>query len=407
MQQYTSTPMPKHMLLKRISTHLTKSVAKVKIVTNTIDIALAAGYPCEEHLVQTADGYILTVHHIPPYIKTKQIDPNARVPKGVVFLQHGLVGASSQWITNDEKSSLGYLLSDAGYDVWMGNFRGNLYSRIHISLTIDDKDYWKFSWDEMAKYDLPAMLDYVLKQTHTTKLWYIGHSMGTTTLFALLSSQPEYQDRVAAMIALAPVATVKTIQSPVKYMAPLTKDIMEFLRTLGYDQDLLTSSRLRSLWEPSPSVNLPGVQTVAENVAFILSGLDADRVHKEMLPTILSQNPAGTSTQTLLHFGLNVKSGEFNMYDHGDAENLRLYGQKQPLTYDVTSINTPVYLIHSKNDWLTGEWDIQQLEKKLRNLKNSHQIEHPCFSHLDFLWARDAKCLVYDYVLDILNKSSI
>ena len=50
--------------------------------------------------------------------------------------------------------------------MWLGNFRGNTYSRAHLSLNPDvDNDYWRFTWDEMARRDLPAMLDYVIEQT--------------------------------------------------------------------------------------------------------------------------------------------------------------------------------------------------------------------------------------------------
>ena len=48
--------------------------------------------------------------------------------------------------------ALAFHLSDAGYDVWMGNYRGNTYSRGHVNDTLSKKDYWTFSWDEMAKY---------------------------------------------------------------------------------------------------------------------------------------------------------------------------------------------------------------------------------------------------------------
>ena len=39
-----------------------------------------------------------------------------------------------------------------GYDVWLGNYRGNHESREHTKLDpATDYNYWQFSWDEMAK----------------------------------------------------------------------------------------------------------------------------------------------------------------------------------------------------------------------------------------------------------------
>lgn len=35
-----------------------------------------------------------------------------------------------------------FVLADAGYDVWLGNYRGTLYSEGHINLTVKDPKYW-------------------------------------------------------------------------------------------------------------------------------------------------------------------------------------------------------------------------------------------------------------------------
>jgi hypothetical protein len=70
----------------------------------------------------------------------------------------------------------GYILSDAGYDVWLGNARGNRYSKAHKTLSSDQQEFWNFSWQEIGEIDLPTVIDYILKLTIQTKLQYIGHS---------------------------------------------------------------------------------------------------------------------------------------------------------------------------------------------------------------------------------------
>lgn len=38
----------------------------------------------------------------------------------------------------------GYILADAGYDVWIGNPRGNRYSMGHVEVPSTDDKYWQF-----------------------------------------------------------------------------------------------------------------------------------------------------------------------------------------------------------------------------------------------------------------------
>lgn len=71
-------------------------------------------------------------------------------------------------------------MADQGYDVWIGNARGNKYSRSHTYLDPDSGvDFWDFTWHQIGIYDIPAMIDYVLEQTGQEDLFYIGHSQVT------------------------------------------------------------------------------------------------------------------------------------------------------------------------------------------------------------------------------------
>lgn len=92
----------------------------------------------ETYEVTTEDGFILGVQRIPHGKKSGKTNGS----KPVVFLQHGLLADSTNWVTESEEESLGYILADQGFDVWLGNIRGNTYSRRHVRYTPADRAFW-------------------------------------------------------------------------------------------------------------------------------------------------------------------------------------------------------------------------------------------------------------------------
>jgi lysosomal acid lipase/cholesteryl ester hydrolase len=74
----------------------------------------------------------------------------------------------------------------------MGNNRGNTYSKRHKYLKKDNKKFWEWSFDEMAQYDLPAMVKYILKKTDYNNIYYVGVSEGTLLGFLAFSTDQQF-----------------------------------------------------------------------------------------------------------------------------------------------------------------------------------------------------------------------
>lgn len=165
--------------------------------------------------MQTSDGYILKMHRMPSSPKSSNV-----LVRRPVFLMHGLLDSSDCWTLMGPESGLAYLLADLGYDVWMGNARGNRYSRRHTQWNADGnrsdrRRFWNFSWNEIGLIDVPAMIDYVLaKNSDFQKVHYIGYSQGTTAFFAMASERPEYNEKILMMNALAPITFMSNCKSP-------------------------------------------------------------------------------------------------------------------------------------------------------------------------------------------------
>jgi len=77
----------------------------------------------------------------------------------------------------------------------------------------------------MGYYDIPATIDYIMAITGE-KLYYIGHSMGTTMLFVTTSARPEYNAKFRIAFALAPAAFLwKPRHQLLKALIPPSKQI--------------------------------------------------------------------------------------------------------------------------------------------------------------------------------------
>ncbi|XP_038886840.1 triacylglycerol lipase 1 isoform X2 [Benincasa hispida] len=166
-----------------------------------------AGYPCAEHTIQTKDGFLLGLQRV------SSRDGDLEKRKGPpILLLHGLFMGGDGWFLNSAKQSLGFILADNGFDVWIGNVRGTRWSHGHTSLSEDDKEFWNWSWEELALYDLAAMINYINSLTDR-KIYVVGHSQGTIMSFAALT-QPDIAKKVEAAALLSPISYLEHITAP-------------------------------------------------------------------------------------------------------------------------------------------------------------------------------------------------
>uniref|UniRef100_A0A667YH87 Lipase n=1 Tax=Myripristis murdjan TaxID=586833 RepID=A0A667YH87_9TELE len=351
------------------------------------------GYPAEEHEVQTEDGYILTINRIPHGLKH-----TASGPKQVVFLQHGLLAAGSNWITNLPNSSLGYVLADAGYDVWLGNSRGNTWSRKHRTLRPDQDDFWKFSYDEMAQKDLPAVVNHILKTTGQEQIFYIGHSQGTTIAFIAFSTLPELANKIKLFFALAPVATVAFTTSPMTKMSVLPDFL---IWDLFGKRDFLPQSDMIK-WFAEHFCSKERLSELCGNIFFVLCGYDEKNLNVTRTPVYTTHCPAGTSVQNMVHWAQLVNAGKFMAYNYGRAGNMAHYNQSTPPEYHVRDVKVPTAVFSGGQDTLADPKDVAVLLTQVSNLTFHKHIEH--WDHLDFIWGLDAPQEMFHDILKLLQQ---
>ena len=92
----------------------------------------------------------------------------------------------------------------------------------------------------MAKYDLPSQLNKALDTTGQSQLFYIGHSMGTTTVMAMADIHPEMKEKIILANLLAPVAYVEHMKSPIALIAPFA-NLLEVKKVLVFNPEIQES----------------------------------------------------------------------------------------------------------------------------------------------------------------------
>ena len=390
-----SSPSSKHAREQRKS--ISYSIANCNDFT---DLCALFGYYAEEHVVQTADGYLLGVHRL-PYAKGEEHSGslvnagNGGIRKPVVYLHHGLLMNSEVWVCiTEQERCLPYALVEQGYDVWLGNNRGNKYSKKSTRMSPTSQEFWNFSIDQFAFHDIPDTINYILRTTGQSSLSYIGFSQGTAQAFATLSIHPDLNEKVNLFVALAPAMSPAGLSNGiVDSLVKASPDVL-FL-TFGRKSILSSATFWQSILYPPIFVRL-----IDMSLSFLFAWSGANIAPHQKLaayPHLYSF----TSTKSVVHWFQIIRNKSFQMYDD-DASNAFSIGASnryyKVAKFPTRNIKTPIILMFGGSDSLV---DIKVMLKELP--KHTIATEVPHYEHLDFLWARGVDQLVHPHVFEALK----
>lgn len=327
------------------------------------------GFAVETHTTTTEDGHILTLHRI--------VGVNGvRAGAPVVYCHHGLMTNSELWVLGDAtERCLPFKLVAEGYDVWLGNNRGNKYSNTHARWDLEDKEYWDFSIDEFARYDIPASIGYILQLTGETVLKYVGFSQGSSQLFASLAMNRELNGKIQHFTAISPVLVPQRLTHPV--VAPLMLN-PHYIEYIFGPKALLPFVPTVNSWLPSGLFNK--VIDVSLQVLFQWNGINIPQSQKQVgYPHLYSTS----SVKSVIHWFQIIRDQQFQLFNNTQS-------------YNTSNIDTEVLLIYGDADCLVN------IEKTCESLQSCkvETVRCPSYEHMDTLWAKDVENRVFNVILD-------
>lgn len=350
------------------------------------DFMEAHGYPLEENLVLTDDGYILSVWHLTPK------EPNGRV----VFLQHGCTDTAWTFFQLGD-NSLPFILLREGYDVWLGNVRGNIFSHNHIDPKLSEvqSGFNEHSMDEMVEYDLPAMINMVREKTGAKKITYIGHSQGTTIFFMLVMHNPAFAEEVIDhYVALGTVNNIaNTLFPPIEIL----DRIAVIFQKVGIFKYMSLTNAQRNLVAKFCKTS-PGVCGKAFDYA--LSIKPSGRMDYKNLYHYLYYYPGGVSKNNMLHWSQIHQMKQLVYF------NPRFDKEKTAIPYNIENIKKWKIksLIQRSDDDTFSAWeDVTDFYNTVEDKSYITMLDTLNYGHVDCTSAESAIKDIFEPLLEFIK----
>ncbi|SCU78507.1 LAME_0A04720g1_1 [Lachancea meyersii CBS 8951] len=342
------------------------------------------GVEIEDHIVRTEDDYLLTLHRLVPAEGTS----NGQV----VYLHHGLLMCSDIWMCHTQREcNLPLVLHALGFDVWMGNNRGNKYSTQHLHKVPRSQEFWDFSIDEFAFFDIPNSIEFVLAFTQQRELVCVGFSQGSSQTFAALSVREDLNEKISLFVAIAPAMTPQGLHN--RIVDALLKSSPRVMNLFFGTRILMPSV---TLWQKTLQPSLFNLTIDLANR--FLFDWKSRNISSQQKHASYAKLYSTTSVKSVVHWFQILHAQKFQMFEEQDVV---MNSWNPTRSYQITtfptrtSIRIPVLLLYGGSDSLV---DIEVMKANLP-ISQVFDVVIPAHEHLDLLWGRDVGELVIPNLL--------
>jgi lysosomal acid lipase/cholesteryl ester hydrolase len=336
--------------------------------------------PCTDGYTFTRDGWRLGVRHYRP----KNPDPG-KLP---VVLCHGLGLNATFWTITDDH--LPYQLTARGYDVFVFDFRGSgdnahlggndRMNRFLRQTPFPERGERHWTVDDIVRYDVPAVLDYVKCETGHDRVNWVGHSLGGMLIFPYLELSHEPQ-RIANFVGMG--STIILDDAP-------ERDLLRANQGLRALSLAFSPGRLG---RPLAFVRVPGMAHIDR---FYYSNENVDR---ETISRFYGYTLEDTGAGALRQLAPYLKYGHMLSADGRIDYAARL-----------NEVTTPTLLIAGDGDImsdvpstkLTFDAIASPDKKLLRYGRSQGHVDD--YGHCDLVWSRHAPKEVFPPLIDWLDK---
>ncbi|MFB6347613.1 MAG: alpha/beta fold hydrolase [bacterium] len=335
----------------------------------------------EFHRVTTEDDLDLGLWRYTPD------DPDAH--REPVLLVHGF-SINHRHMCFDERNGVAQYLVEQGYDCWAPDLRGRRSSDV-------PEEPWLF--DDYVRYDIPAIVDYVLSHSEYDRLHWVGHSMGAMLFYAFATS--ENQKRIAS--AVTPGSPFHGFQ----------KSNSETPDSDG-DPQLTWLERIGKAFRYLPFVNsldflpLPFfarwialfMDAIPKNISLLL--LNMDHTSSKRLRYAANEGVDMLSTGVLYQFSDWVINNRWTDFD-----------REMNYRENVQNVEVPTLIIAGELDQMSpvhnlrrGYEAIPAEDKDFRVMGDFEDVNGQ-YGHIDLIFGDEARDEVFPHIADWLETHSI